>query len=704
MEQLVLNLLGGDNEVMKKATNDLQEAFKRPETIPAFCELIVSSANPQVRQYSAVLLRRRLDKLRNWQVLPQETRDMIKNGILQRVLMEPESYVRNAVIRFIGVIVRHEFPKKDQWTNDVLKFIYDNCSANDANLSQIGANTLDILTEVAPDQFLPHLQAISEMFSAALAASERAGTMGNPVVYHILVALGNLVNCSEDNSQYKHIYQNLLPDITKALHALQGDPDKDIASVLPTIVTAMLESVKSTEGIMPDFDEEDEENGGDIYNVGTEVAETDEDIDIETSDNEDDDDDVAIAVENAFMDEKEEAIIALREIALHSGAAFAPYIQTAFQEVYKLINYPQDDIRRVAVEALTQFTVSFYEMKNAEAVRECIVILIPKFSEIIRTDEERNVVMAALEAFNELLDKLKGDVFSVEDQKDAIFECVMDVMLGKVACQFDEGTNDDEAEDSEFDETIIETAGEILPRFGKAMRPEEFAPYFGRAFTHLLEKLDKARRKEDADMERAYVVGVLAECFEGLQKHTNTWMATLMPLLMAGVQEKNDQIRNNSVFGLGELVMAAGEFAYDFYPQILQLLFGAVTKEQDANTLDNICGALARLIIANSSLVPLKDVLPVFVQYLPLRTDFDENSAVFKCLHVAYQQGQQVLVELMERIAFVALQVLQKKEYSNDETRDYIYNFVQQIRQDFPEQYGKVITNNPEIAAFAASF
>uniref|UniRef100_A0A1L8DXJ5 Putative karyopherin importin beta 3 n=1 Tax=Nyssomyia neivai TaxID=330878 RepID=A0A1L8DXJ5_9DIPT len=1084
MEQLVLNLLGGDNEVMKKATNDLQEAFKRPETIPAFCELIVSSANPQVRQYSAVLLRRRLDKLRNWQVLPKETREMIKKGILPRVLMEPERFVRNAVIRFIGAIVRHEFPNKDPWMNDVLKFIYDNCSANDANLSEIGANTLNILTDVAPDQFLPHLEAISRMFSAALAASESSGTMGNPVVYNILVALGNLVNCTEDSAQYKHVYQQLLPDITKALHSLQGDPDRfikafeileyiadtmpsvvnahlkllvdysllvastpqldetvrvqgitflgqivrlkkkaiiklrmiepiigvlfnlmastpageddeeeyfvgstemsspmtcatqtmdilalnvppeklippllallepalagpeplpkkaaylciaviaegcaeticnkylppllgcvkqgitdgnplvrnaalfalgqfaehlqpeiskyadeilpilfeflhqlcaqlrvegkepkhidrmfyaletfcenledaivphlpllmerlfeslnptysvhlrelslsaisaaataakyemlpyfqqiiqilklylvktddddikelrpqaidtlaalartigkenflplssdalnfglalldgckepdlkracynlfasvaevlgqDVASVLPQIVTSMLESVKSTEGIMPDFDEDDEENG-DIYSVSAETDDRDDDIDIETSENEDDDDDVAIAVENAFMDEKEEAIIALREIALHSGAAFAPYIQTAFEEVYKLINYPQDDIRRVAVEALTQFTVSFYTMGNAEAVRTSVTILIPKFSEIIRTDEERNVVMAALEAFNELLDKLKGNTFSVEDQKDAIFECVMDVMLGKVACQFDEGgAADDDAEDSEFDETIIETAGEILPRFGKALRPEEFAPYFGRACTHLMEKMEKARRKEDADLERAYVIGVVSECFEGLQQHTNTWMPTLMPLLMAGAQEKCDQIRNNSVFGLGELVVAAGEFAYDYYPQILQLLSTAVAKEQDANTLDNICGALARLIIANSSLVPLKEVLPVFVQYLPLRTDFDENLAVFKGIHVAYQQGQQVLVELMERIAFVALHVLHKKEYSTDETRDYIFNFVQQIRQDFPELYGKVITNNPELAAFAATF
>lgn len=140
--------------------------------------------------------------------------------------MEPERAVRNSIVQFIGVIVRHEFAKQDPWMNDVLKFIYDNCSANDANLSEIGANTLNVLTDVAPDQFVPHLEAISGMFSAALAANESSGTLASPVIFNILVALGNLVSCSLENGQSKNVYQNLVPNITKALHAFQSEPDQ----------------------------------------------------------------------------------------------------------------------------------------------------------------------------------------------------------------------------------------------------------------------------------------------------------------------------------------------------------------------------------------------------------------------------------------------------------------------------------------------
>ena len=59
-----------------QATADLQEALKHPETIHALCEVVVTSANPQLRQYAAVILRKRLIKLRNWQLVPLEQQQL----------------------------------------------------------------------------------------------------------------------------------------------------------------------------------------------------------------------------------------------------------------------------------------------------------------------------------------------------------------------------------------------------------------------------------------------------------------------------------------------------------------------------------------------------------------------------------------------------------------------------------------------------
>lgn len=318
------------------------------------------------------------------------------------------------------------------------------------------------------------------------------------------------------------------------------------------------------------------------------------------------------------------------------------------------------------MEALSQFVISLYKLQNVDGTKTALAILIPKISELIRTDEERIVVKASLDAFCDLLDELKADLFMDEQYKDVIYSCIDDVLNGKVACQFDEPIVDDDEEESEFDEAIIETAGDILPRLGKAMAPQEFAMYFGRLYNYFMTKLQKSKKNEDAESQRAVVIGVISECFAGLKERSATWMPALLPILLEGVNDKSDMVRNNSVYGLGELMLHADAEGFKFYPQALQALSQAVAKEKDSNTLDNICGALARLIIANSNLVPLKDVLPVFIQYLPLRQDFDENMSVFKCLHVVYQQGNPVIAELMEKIILIALSVLMKKQHPND--------------------------------------
>lgn len=58
-----------------QATAELQLAFKNPEAIPALCQVAVSSSEPQHRQYSAVLLTKRLGKLRNWQLVAPEQQE-----------------------------------------------------------------------------------------------------------------------------------------------------------------------------------------------------------------------------------------------------------------------------------------------------------------------------------------------------------------------------------------------------------------------------------------------------------------------------------------------------------------------------------------------------------------------------------------------------------------------------------------------------
>lgn len=138
------------------------------------------------------------------------------------------------------------------------------------------------------------------------------------------------------------------------------------------------------------------------------------------------------------------------------------------------------------------------------------------------------------------------------------------------------------------------------------------------------------------------------------------------------------------------------------YPQILGSLSHAVAQEQHPGVLDNICGALSKMIMANSALIPLPQVLPALMQKLPLREDFSENTSLFKALRSLFVQDRTVLEVYIEQIIQVVLHVLFKKEYDVDEPEvaENISTFLKEISQCYPNQFTAVISSNPEIAQF----
>lgn len=72
------------------------------------------------------------------------------------------------------------------------------------------------------------------------------------------------------------------------------------------------------------------------------------------------------------------------------------------------------------------------EMFLCAAVSKALSMLIPKCAELIHTDEERSVVMRALDAYTEVLKEIRGPVLEGEGHRDAIFNCVKDVMTYKL--------------------------------------------------------------------------------------------------------------------------------------------------------------------------------------------------------------------------------------------------------------------------------
>ncbi|XP_017087549.2 importin-4 isoform X2 [Drosophila bipectinata] len=1072
--EIICGLLCSDNDKIRQSTAALSKAYENPEAILGFCNIVVSPMETQIRQFAAVLLNKRLGKLRHWQALNADQQNTMKQIALQALIAEKEKGVKNAIAQLIGSIVRHEAEKKDSWLSELLKFIFDRCVSADPKESEMGSSTFATLTDSAPDQFVPHMDTICMIFANVLVSAENNGDLTTPTVCNMLAGITYLMPFIAGHSAAEHTVAKVLPQILKSLHAFAykgvaqefqaafdildcmieyspklltnikpildfsmeisantqlddsirvqvisflgrlvkqkkkvvtkqkllepvlsvvfnvmccsptGDDDEDYFSndggdnpitaasqaldimalslspekLIPPLLhiletalqspdpirrraaflamaviaegcsdsitskylEAMLNIIKGgiadqspfvrnsaffclgqfaehmqpeiskyspqilpvlfeylgqlvndlknglpqskytdrmfyaleafvenledkikpdlpilMERLFPAMDAQNPprirelalsavgatataakvdfmpyfprtiavlqnymllqipegleqvrieamdalaalarvvgkenflplandsmgfclsilENGTEdpelrraAYNLMAALSivakedmaavfpkimdrivesvissedvlprigsadDVDPNIEInleDESDGEDDDSELeGFQVENDYLMEKEEAILALKEFAANTGAAFAPYLQSAFENVYKIVDHPSDGIRHAAVEALTQFVKALHKIGDTDGVSRACLIVVPKFAQILRNDEESSVVIVVLEALGDLFKEVKKPAVPTAEIAEIICLCIKDLLTNKMACQFSEsgcagGGDEEDDDESEIDDAIIENSANLLPLFGHALESKDFSAYFGRLYSFFVQRMSK--KNSDTSM-RSFLFGTLADCFQSLGIWSVSYFDTMCPIFLKGASDSDPRTRQNSFYGLGELVLHAQQKSFDSYPTILQALSDAIAKEKDPPALDNICGAVARLIITNTDAVPLAHVLPVFMSNLPLREDVEENDTLQKAFRVLYIKARPAIEPYLEQMLAITIQMLYKKQLPDSEATENVIGFIKEIGQSYPEQFSRVSNSTSEVFQFVQS-
>uniref|UniRef100_A0A673B7K5 Importin 4 n=1 Tax=Sphaeramia orbicularis TaxID=375764 RepID=A0A673B7K5_9TELE len=352
------------------------------------------------------------------------------------------------------------------------------------------------------------------------------------------------------------------------------------------------------------------------------------------------------SVENAYIDEKEDACDALGEIAFNTGTAFQPFLESSFQQVYEMRDFPHDDVRRAAFGALGQFCQAQHKVwkenpteANHQALHKLLDVVLPCFLAAIKTELERHVVMGILETMNGVVKSCQGEVFKNPERLKEISYAIRDVLKKKTACQDSGGDDaDDDEQQAEYDAMLLEFAGEGIPLVASSVPADSFAPFLNDLLPLIMSKAKSSCTVAD----RSFSVGTIGEILQALVSVSGgrglagRLSNRLLPVLVAGVRDSDPEVRNNSVFGLGSLAEAAGPIIVSDYPMMLSVFSNLLAKESDLRVIDNLCAALCRMIMSNVDAVPLEQVVPALVAHLPLKEDMEENKTVFKCLAMVY--------------------------------------------------------------------
>uniref|UniRef100_A0A673B2Z8 Importin 4 n=1 Tax=Sphaeramia orbicularis TaxID=375764 RepID=A0A673B2Z8_9TELE len=323
------------------------------------------------------------------------------------------------------------------------------------------------------------------------------------------------------------------------------------------------------------------------------------------------------SVENAYIDEKEDACDALGEIAFNTGTS----------SLSSFLQFPHDDVRRAAFGALGQFCQAQHKVwkenpteanhQGNVSLHKLLDVVLPCFLAAIKTELERHVVMGILETMNGVVKSCQGEVFKNPERLKEISYAIRDVLKKKTACQDSGGDDaDDDEQQAEYDAMLLEFAGEGIPLVASSVPADSFAPFLNDLLPLIMSKAKSSCTVAD----RSFSVGTIGEILQALVSVSGgrglagRLSNRLLPVLVAGVRDSDPEVRNNSVFGLGSLAEAAGPIIVSDYPMMLSVFSNLLAKESDLRVIDNLCAALCRMIMSNVDAVPLEQVNPQIPQ------------------------------------------------------------------------------------------
>ncbi|CAB4443681.1 unnamed protein product [Rhizophagus irregularis] len=415
------------------------------------------------------------------------------------------------------------------------------------------------------------------------------------------------------------------------------------------------------------------------------------DIDID----DDDDDDAEYAINSAIVDEKEIAADVIGEIFENTRSNFLPYVEASISELVKLASHHSGGVRKSVVSSLFRFLTTFYSMSNPTQWEAGLPVKVPVHENVqnmtktvmptilaIVNDEESKMVIVQL--YQEFIDTLKqcGPAI-IADYVDPIAQNILSLYEKRALCQLDNDDEDeliDEDEEAEYDALLISVASDFVAALALVLGPD-FASYFKVYLPHITKYYKRSKPVSD----RSMAIGCLGDSTIGLKSGISEFTEQLLSLYLKALGDEEEEVRSNSAFAIGVLCQYTTIDISSKYNEILTRIYPLFTGKYVLNVTDNACGAVCRMIIKCSQVIPIDQVLEVIIRTLPLK-DYEENEPVFQCIFYLFRANNSYVLSHIPEFLNIFAQVLSPPEDQlKDQTRQELIDLIKALNQQFPD-------------------
>ncbi|KAI0003539.1 ARM repeat-containing protein [Xylariaceae sp. FL0662B] len=439
-------------------------------------------------------------------------------------------------------------------------------------------------------------------------------------------------------------------------------------------------------------DEEITIQGKKIKVKNADEVDGDED-DMEDDDDDDDDDWDDLVGVSAQALEKEIALEVLGDVIYASKEKSAPYIERVVELVAPFAEHSYEGCRKTAIGTLWRTYACVWEAMEKQTGQKWEPGLplkfepipnIVKLGEIVATatmhiwqeESDRDTVTEINRSVAFTLKACGPAILGQKDMTEQVITVIGTIITHGHPCQQDLGDEEENQDtshgSSEWDWAVVDTALDVLIGLACALGPQ-FAEIW-KVFEKPIMKLLSSNEA----IERSTAVGVVAECVAYMGGAISPYTANLLRPLLHRLSDEDKETKSNAAYATGQLIYHSedNKTYLPAYPEIMEKL-EPLLGIRDARLQDNAAGCICRMILAHPDQVPIADVLPVLVDLLPLREDYEENKPVYQCLHNLYVLNNPTIQELTPKLLNVFQQVLSPPEDQLEpETREVVQGMV----------------------------
>ncbi|KAL8142865.1 hypothetical protein V2J09_015897 [Rumex salicifolius] len=417
--------------------------------------------------------------------------------------------------------------------------------------------------------------------------------------------------------------------------------------------------------------------------------------------------DKRIGIKTSVLEEKATACNMLCCYADELKEGFFPWIDQVAPTLVPLLKfYFHEEVRKAAVAAMPELLRSAKlaiekgqsQGRNESYLKQLSDYIVPALVEALHKEPEIEICSSMLDSLNQCI-QISGLIFE-EGQVRSIVDEIKEVITASSsrkreredrakAEDFDAEEGELIREENEQEEELFDQIGDCLGTLIKTYKAA-FLPFFDELSTYLTPMWGKDKSSEERRIAICIFDDVVEHCREAALRYYETYL----PFLLEACNDENPDVRQAAVYGLGVCAEFGGPVFKLLVGEALSRLNAVIshpsaTNPENLMAYDNAVSALGKICQFHRDSVDAAQVLPLWLNCLPIKGDLIEAKVVHEQLCAMVERSDRELLgpnnQYLPKIVAVFAEVLcAGKDLATEQTASRMINLLRQLQQTLP--------------------